>query len=251
MASRLNLRFEERLLERTRIAGELHDTLLQGFLSASMQLDVATDGLPPDSPLKSRLNHILSLMSQVTEEGRNALQGLQLPDSNSLSLEQAFAQMEQEFAADTNGSRIEYSVAVEGWSQPLHPVFRDEVYRIGREAVTNALRHSGARSVAVELEYSARGFRLAVRDDGRGIDPLSLQTGRQRHSGLEGMRDRAERIGAQLRVWSRAEGGTHVEMSAPSHIAFWSHRRPERSHKIGSALRRSILELVRRPIWRK
>jgi signal transduction histidine kinase len=96
MAGRLSLRFEERLQERTRIAGELHDTLLQGFLSASMQLDVAADLVPPDSPVKPRLNHILGLMTRVTAEGRKALQGLRSPRSELMRPDQAFAQIQND-----------------------------------------------------------------------------------------------------------------------------------------------------------
>jgi ligand-binding sensor domain-containing protein/signal transduction histidine kinase len=222
MAAQLNLRFEERLMERTRIAGELHDTLLQGLLSASMQLDVAVDHLPPDSPVKPRLDHILELMSQVSEDGRKALQGLRSPDSNPLSLEQAFARIDQEFPRKGNGPDAKLVVIVEGRPEPFHLVLRDELYRIGREAVINAFRHSGARHIEVELEYSGRQFRLTVRDDGRGMDEHVLETGREGHWGIRGMRERAERIGARLRVWSSPGRGTRVEMVVPGHIAFRS-----------------------------
>ena len=172
VAAELNLRFEERLMERTRIAGELHDTLLQGFLSASMQLDVAADRLGPDSPIKPQLDHILELMSRVSVEGRNALQGLRSRDGDSMRLEQAFAHIEEEFEGERTGSPVDFYVAGEGRSQPLHPVFRDEVYRIGREAIrSNALRHSGATKPSRSAsEYSRKQFQLVVRDDGVGID---------------------------------------------------------------------------------
>jgi signal transduction histidine kinase len=220
VAGRLNLRFQERLWERTRIAGELHDTLLQGMLSASMQLDVAAECLPPDSPVKSRLEHILGLMSQVSEEGRKALQGLRSPDSNSLSLEQAFAEIKQEFPRMASEPEVEFMVIVEGRPQPLHPLLRDELYRIGREAVINAFRHSGARRIEVKLEYSKKLVRLGVRDDGCGMDEHVVQAGREGHFGLPGMRERSERIGAQFHVWSRAGTGTRVEMVVPGHLAY-------------------------------
>jgi signal transduction histidine kinase len=246
VAGRLNLRFEERLRERSRIAGELHDTLLQGFLSASMQLDVAADQLPPDSPVKPQLSHILDLMSHVSAEGRNAVQGLRSPDSHSIQLEQAFAAIEREFANTGNGSHAQLRVAVAGPSRPLHPVFRDEVYRIGREAIVNAFRHSGARIIKVEIEYSERAFRLVVGDDGRGINPEVLRSGREGHWGMRGMRERSERIGAQFRVWSRAETGTRVEMSAPGRIAFRSPQGPHEPRWV-IFLRRGIARFLRRP----
>jgi ligand-binding sensor domain-containing protein/signal transduction histidine kinase len=249
MAGQLNLRFEERLMERTRIAGELHDTLLQGFLSASMQLDVAADRLPPDSPVKPQLTHILELMSRVSAEGRNALQGLRSPDGHSLRLEQAFAQIEHEFVREAPGATADFRVAVEGRSRPLHPVFRDEVYRIGREAIVNAFHHSGARTIQVEMEYSRRVFRLVVRDDGCGIDPQVLRAGREGHWGLRGMRERSERIGARLRVWSRAAMGTRVEMSVPGHIAYRSPQPHEGVQPGAVSFGRRIMQLVAWPLW--
>jgi ligand-binding sensor domain-containing protein/signal transduction histidine kinase len=217
IARQLNVRFEERLAERTRIARELHDTLLQGFLSASMQLHVATDRLSADSPAKPPLNRILELMSGVIEEGRNAVRGLRLSDRDSLDLEPAFSLVARELAIH---ERMRFRVVVEGIPRPLHPVVRDEIYRIGREALINAFRHSGAGSIEVELEYTHTRLRVAVRDDGCGIEDSVLRSGRDGHWGLPGMHERAERIGAHLRVWSRAAAGTEAELCVPAHIAF-------------------------------
>jgi signal transduction histidine kinase/ligand-binding sensor domain-containing protein len=219
LTKQLNVRFEERLGERTRIAQELHDTLLQGFLSASMQLHVATDRLPPESPSKPALKRVLQLMSQVIEEGRNAVQGLRSPQSASMNLENAFAQVQTELAIEDD---VGFRVIVDGQPRPLHPVLRDEVYRIGREALVNAFHHSRAKSIEIELEYAASRLRLLVRDNGRGIDPQTIQSGREGHWGLLGMRERAERIGAKLHVWSRPSGGTEIELLVPSHLAFQS-----------------------------
>jgi len=99
-------------------------------------------------------------------------------------------------------------------------VIRDEVYRIGREALINAFRHSSAQNIELELEYAAAQLRLLVRDDGCGIDPDVLRAGREGHWGLPGMRERAERIGAHFHVWSSSTAGTEVELSVPSQIAF-------------------------------
>ena len=219
LTRQLNMRFEERLGERTRIAQELHDTLLQGFLSASMQLHVAVDRLPADSPAKPSLSRLQKLMGQVIEEGRNAVQGLRSPQSGSLNLEQAFARTQQELGIEDD---VGFRVIVNGQPRPLHPVLRDEVYRIGREALVNAFRHSHAKNIEIELEYSASQLRVLVRDNGRGIDPPTLQSGRDGHWGLSGMRERAERVGAKLHVWSRPSAGTEVELSVPRHVAYAS-----------------------------
>jgi len=219
LTRQLNVRFEERLAERTRIAQELHDTLLQGFLSASMQLDVAMDRLPDDSPARPPLSRVLQLMRKVIDEGRNAVRGLRSSQSASLDLEQAFSQIQQELAIQAETS---FRVIVDGQPRPLRPLLRDEVYRIGREALANAFRHSGAKNIEIELQYTARQLRVLVRDNGCGIDPQVVQSGREGHWGLVGMRERAERIGGRLHVWSSAAAGTEVELSVPRHVAFQS-----------------------------
>jgi len=220
LTRQLNLRFEERLAERTRIAQELHDTLLQDFLSVSMQLHVAVATINEDSTAKPVLGRVLPLMSRVIEESRNAVRSLRSPYDNSFNLEQAFSRVREEIGI---GADIDFRVIVEGSERPLHPVLRDDVYRIGREALVNAFRHSHARKIEIELEYASSRLHLMVRDDGGGIDPGKIDAGRDEHWGLPGMRERAERIGGQLHIWTMAKGGTEVELSVPGHIAFQGH----------------------------
>ena len=211
------LRLEERVSERTRIARELHDTFLQGVISASMQLHIAVDQLPADSPAKPLFARILQLTGQVIEEGRDAVRGFRANEREALDLERAFSRVPQELDLK---ERIDFRIIVEGHPQSLHPVVRDEVYSIGREALVNSFRHSGARRIEVELEYAARQLRVLVRDDGCGIDPQVVQSGRDGHWGLSGMRERAERVGAKLKVLSHAGSGTEVELRVPGNIAF-------------------------------
>ena len=139
----LNQRFHDRLAERTRIAQDLHDTLLQGVISASMQLDVAQDHLPDDSPARPLLNRVLQLIRHVTDEGREYLRGLRTIDS-SVSLETAFKRMTNELIPfKTSGSFL----YVQGNPNPLKPAVFDELYRIGREAYTNAIAHATASRI--------------------------------------------------------------------------------------------------------
>jgi signal transduction histidine kinase len=217
LRTQLTLRFEERLAERTRIAQDLHDTLLQGLVSASMQLHVANDHLGEDSPAKPLVQRVMQLMGQVIEEGRDAVRGLRSTSDNVDDLETAFSRAGQEFG---NEQVKDCRVIVEGTPRQLHPIIRDEAYRIGREALANAFRHSKASKIEIELEYSNKQLRILVRDDGTGIDPDVLQSGRDGHWGLAGMRERAESIGARLRVWSRNNAGTEVELLIPSQVAF-------------------------------
>jgi signal transduction histidine kinase len=219
LTRKMNLRFEERLAERMRVAQELHDTLLQGVISASMQLHVAVDQLPADSPLQPALRRILQLMGQVIEEGRNTLQGLRSSSEGADDVERAFLRIRQELGID---ERVDFHLVVEGSRLPMRALIRDEVYSIGREALVNAFRHSGGSSVEVELEYAADLMRVSVRDNGCGIDPEVLRSGRDGHWGLSGMRERAEKMGARFRVLSGASAGTEIELSVPGHIAFES-----------------------------
>jgi len=227
LTAQLNMRFEERLAERTRIAQDLHDTLLQGFLSASMHLHLAVEQLPPDSSERSSLNNVVEKMRKVIDEGRNAVRGLRSGDQIPIDLGQALSMIRQELAL---GDEVEFQVAVEGHPIPLHQVLRDEVYRIGREGLVNAFRHSRAKRIEVELVYTRKQFSLLVRDNGCGIEPSIVGEGREGHWGLPGMRERAERIGGQLHVWSSATAGTEIELRVPGHVAY-----PGASH--GGALR--------------
>jgi signal transduction histidine kinase len=218
---KLNLRFEERLAERMRVAQELHDTLLQGVLSTSMQLHVAVDQLPADSPAHPALNRVLELMGQVVEEGRNTVRGLRSSVGSAQDLEALFTKVPQELSVQRE---VNFRVIVEGSAVPLKPAVRNDVYSIGREALVNAFRHSLASNIELELEYAPTQLRVLVRDNGCGIAPEVLHSGRDGHWGLSGMRERADRIGGRLRLRSSPGGGTEVDLRVPSRLAFESRR---------------------------
>ena len=208
----IHIRLEERCKERTRIARELHDTLLQGFLSASMVLHAAVEGMPADSASKHSLSRALQLMRRVIDEGRSALKGLRLSGASFTSLERALAEVGEGFASGTAGFRI----SVMGRPKALEPEVQEQVYLIAREALLNALRHSEAASIEAEIEYLPSKLRVVVRDNGCGLDEDLMRHGREAHWGLLGMRERARSIGAKFRVWSRRGTGTEVEICVPS-----------------------------------
>jgi len=185
-----------------------------------MQLHVAVGQLPTDSPAKPLLARVLQIMGQVIEQGRNAVRGFRSIERETQDLERGFSRVPQELDVK---EQIDFRVVVEGHPQSLHPVIRDEVYSIGREALINSFRHSGASRIEVELEYSASQLRILVRDDGCGVDAQVLESGRHGHWGLSGMRERTERIGAKLKILSRAGDGTEVEIRVPGDVAFESH----------------------------
>jgi signal transduction histidine kinase len=207
------IRQEERRLERIRIARELHDTWLQGLLSASMQLQVAEGWIPPDSPAKPLLSRVRSLMRKGIDEGRAALEGLRSTDLPATGLEQALADFHEELAPP---DRARLRIAKMGRPKPLDPAVLDQIYLITREALLNALRHSQAKRIEVEIRYSPNKLRVTVRDDGTGIDPQLLHSGRKAHWGLTVMRERAANIGAHLRIRTRPSAGTELDLSLRS-----------------------------------
>lgn len=202
--------------ECTRIAQELHHTVLHGFSEASVQLQTALDLIPANSPAKLSLGRVLALMERVLEDVRRSVGGDCSSDRESQDLAEAFSRIPQELGIEL---RADFRVIVLGTPRGLDPGIREETYRIGREALVNAFRHSQARRVEAVLEYGAKRFTLRVRDNGCGIDPQILRDGRDGHWGLAGMRERADKIRANLRVRSRAGRGTEVELSILSRIA--------------------------------
>ncbi|MEJ0087959.1 MAG: histidine kinase [Pseudomonadota bacterium] len=214
---RVRMRTEERLGERERIARDLHDTLLQGLLSASLQLSVANNQMAADAPAKPLVERILKLLRQIVDEGRDAVRNLRTRQSASAALEQALAQIPRDLGVD---DKVPVRLLVEGTPRVLRPAVRDEVYWICREALANAFRHSSASSIEVVLEYSAVRFRLAIRDNGGGMDPAIVQAGREGHWGLSGMRERANKIGATFKVMSGKGAGTEIDLVMPAVAAF-------------------------------
>src|SRR5262245_43830788 len=216
----LNLDSEERCSERARIARELHDTLLQGFIGASLLLHEAVEQTPADSPTKPSVTRALRLVQQAIDEGRVVLQGLRSASASttSISLEDALSKLGDECRPE---SAVQFRILVSGHSRAMKPTVQEQIYLIAREALVNALRHSEATSIEAEVEYLPGQLRVVVRDNGSGIDPEVVRSGRRDgHWGMASMHERAEKIGAQLKVRSRSVAGTAVELSVPNRIAF-------------------------------
>jgi signal transduction histidine kinase len=219
--AQLTLRFEERLAERTRIARELHDTLLQSFQGLMLHFQAVNDLLPAGKA-KEALEKALDRADQAIVEGRDAIQNLRSSTTVTNELGEAMAALGEEFggARDGKSGPPTLRVSMEGTPRELHPILRDEVYRIAREALQNAFRHAQATEIEAEITYGARLLRLRIRDDGKGIDPKLLDAGRDGHWGLAGMRERAQQIGARLDIWSEVGAGTEVELRIPSSVAY-------------------------------
>ena len=212
----MNLRFEERLAERTRIARELHDTLLQSFQGLMLRLQVVDDLLPPGNA-KEQLEQSLERADQAIAEGRSAVYDLRSSATSTNDLAEAVRTLADELAKQDSTA---FQLVVEGQARDFHPIVRDEIYRIAREALRNAFSHAAARHVEAEVTYGDRAFRLRIRDDGRGIPAETLEAGRPGHYGLSGMRERAKQIGAKLEIWSGARAGTEIDLSIAGSIAY-------------------------------
>jgi len=210
-----------RVSERTRIARELHDTLLQSFHGLLLRFQAALL-LLPERPVeaKERLETAIEQAAGAITEGRDAVQGLRdsTVEHNDLAL--AIRTLGEELAAASAAQPPQFRVAVEGEPRDLHPILRDDIYRIAAEALRNAFLHAEAKQIEVELRYDDEQFRLRVRDDGKGIDPaIQSGQGREGHFGLSGMRERAALIGAKLTIWSKSNSGTEVELRLAAKIA--------------------------------
>jgi signal transduction histidine kinase/ligand-binding sensor domain-containing protein len=218
-----NARLDERVGERTRIARDLHDTLLQNFQGLLLRFQTVL-ALCETRPAEAKevLRSSIDQTAQAITEGREAVQGLRASTVESNDLAQAITTLGEQLAADaSSATSVGLHVEVEGTSRILHPIVRDEIYRVASEALRNAFRHAEAQTIEVELRYDQRQFRLRVRDNGKGIDATVLTTdGRAGHFGLPGMRERAKLMGGTLTVWTAAESGTEIELILPAAHAY-------------------------------
>lgn len=214
---------EARVDERTRIARELHDTLLQSFNSLLLRFQSVSNILPgkPDEA-RQRIDSAIEQASDAMAEGRDAVQQLRSGPLSSIDLDEAISNFAKELLTGAvTDAHPEFQVQVEGTPQPLNPMVRDEVYRIGVEALRNAIRHANAQKIEVEIRYGEHELRLRLRDNGRGIDPLIL--GHEQspgHWGLRGMRERAGLVGGTFEVWSELGIGTEIELNIPAAHAY-------------------------------
>jgi signal transduction histidine kinase len=198
--------------ERVRIARELHDGLLQGLLSATLQLSAAEERLAEDSLSKPVLGRVMELMESGIAEVRETLQGLRLAPPTGRSLT-SFEKMFADFAFQLSPTdQARFHIVMMGRPRPLSPQAHEQIYLIAREALLNALRHSQATKIELEVEYLRRSLRVVVRDNGSGFSTRWRASG-DAHWGLIGMRERAATIGARLRLWSKSGVGTEVEVS--------------------------------------
>jgi ligand-binding sensor domain-containing protein/signal transduction histidine kinase len=223
LSREFNAGLEARVNERTRIARELHDSLLQGFQGLMFRLQAVRDLLPGRaSEAMQVLDIALERGDKAIAEGRDTVSDLREPIMGDSDIAQALTALGEELALQSgNGLVPRVDVLLEGKQRELNPILRDEIYRIAREALRNAFRHARAQKIEAEITYSDSEFLLNVRDDGRGIDPeVANQGARAGHWGLPGMSERAKSFGGKLGVWSEHGAGTEIELAVPAAIAY-------------------------------
>jgi signal transduction histidine kinase len=224
LAREFNAGLEARVGERTRIARELHDSLLQGFQGLMFRLQAVRDMLPGRAPAEAieALDVALERGDKAIAEGRDTVSNLREPILGDSDIAQALTALGKELAQQSGNGLVPcVRVLLEGKQRELNPMLRDEVYRIAREALRNAFSHARAQKIEAEITYSDSEFLLHVRDDGGGLDPeVANQGARAGHWGLPGMRERAKSFGGKLEIWSEHGSGTEIELSVPGAIAY-------------------------------
>ena len=242
VTAKMQERMEERARERVRIARDLHDTLLQGIQGLVLRFHFAAEQLPPQEPVRQMLRTALDRADEVISEGREKVRELRAESTSERDLKEDLTSAA--FALQ-NETDAQISVAVTGEARPLRAAVRDELYWIGREALTNAIRHARATHITVDLVYGAKSFSLHCRDNGCGIMPDILRDGTtDGHWGMIGMRERALRIGGKLEVASTRGAGTELEVRVPGPAAYTDSTGP-----VGFILR--VFESLRLPRHRK
>jgi signal transduction histidine kinase len=224
LEGQFNMALEARVDERTRIARDLHDTLLQSFQGLTLHFQRVRNLLPERTPEAIlTLDKALDGAERAIVEGRDAIHDLRSPAPAAKTLaEEVTAFGEELVAKDTSEKEpVQFRMVVEGSAHALDPDAHIHIFRIAREAMRNALSHSQGRLIEAEIAYTDDLFRLRIRDDGKGIDPnLQGRAERTGHWGLKGMRERAERLGGELDVWSEPGAGTEIELRIPGSIVY-------------------------------
>jgi len=221
LALRVRLLHAERefravLGERNRIAREIHDTLAQGYVGISVQLEVLSELLRHNKTEKAT-KHLDTVRGYVREglaEARQSIWALRSQDSDEATLPIRIRRVVE----TTGGHGLVASFSIYGAYRALPPGTENEILRVAQEALHNVKKHAQAGTVKVQLEYSRNELALEVRDDGRGFDAGSASAGSPAgHYGLTGMRERAVAIGGSLEVSSEPGAGTMVRLRVPAH----------------------------------
>jgi signal transduction histidine kinase len=216
ISARMRERLEAQLAERTRVARELHDTLLQTLHGSKLVADDALDKSTDPANMHQAMKRLSIWLGKAIQEARTALSSMRVSTAQNNDLPDSFQRAAEE--CRVFGS-MEVNFSVAGEVREMHPVIRDEIYRIGYEAIHNACRHSKGARLDIAISYS-RNFSLRIKDDGHGFDPAAAELDPKGHFGLQGMRERAIRIGGKLTVVSSPDSGAEIDLIVPGSNVF-------------------------------
>jgi signal transduction histidine kinase/ligand-binding sensor domain-containing protein len=216
ITAQMDARLDERVAERTRLARDLHDTMLQTIQASQMIAAEAVEQAGDPIRTRATLERLSDWLTQAHQEARASLLALRVSTTQTNDLAEALERLGNESATRYS---LHFRLLIEGRVKYMHPIVRDEIYRIGSEAIRNACCHSAGTKVEASLSYS-HNLELRVRDDGRGIDSEIAAKGKRGHFGLTGMQERAARINAKLTISSSANAGTEVRLVVPGQVIF-------------------------------
>jgi signal transduction histidine kinase len=215
---RLQERMRDRTSERLRIARDLHDTLLQGVQGLVMRLHFTAAEMPEQDTTRRTLMSALDRADEVLEESRNSLLQLRSEEDADLNFAETIRSLATQLLRNSDAT---FTFRVDGEPRPLQPLVHEEASFIFREALTNAIQHSGAENMQAVLTYAPEELRLQFRDDGAGLSPLTMKIRRrQGHWGMQGMRERAARIGGKIDITGAPGEGTAVELQVTGRAAY-------------------------------
>ncbi len=241
-AEALNLRFQERASERERIASHIHDTFIQDLTGTALQLELVGLQLDEDPVVAQHsLSNLAARMREMIARSRDIVSNLHSMAGSQYTLLEMLSHIQAEFRL---GEAPVFVLHSEGVPQMLHPLLRDEIHSICREAVANAFRHAGAETIEVKVIFSQAKLVVEIRDDGVGMSEELRTKGRAGHFGISGMHAHARRIDASLRVESAPGAGTRVllERSLRHARSPWTKRWLRRGHREAGEDHEEILE---------
>jgi signal transduction histidine kinase/ligand-binding sensor domain-containing protein len=217
LSARIRERWVTRASERERIARELHDTFLQGIQGLLLRFNTAARSIPADTQARKAMDNALAQSEEIMLTGRRLVQDLR-NTARAATLSEELEAIGHEFQGLY---ATDFSVSSQGKELLLDPVVADELFKVGREAISNAFRHAQAKTIRVDLEYRNRDLKLSIRDNGLGIDERLLIEGKKAgHWGLPGMRERVAQLNGNIRFESLRGMGTTVEIKIPAHRAY-------------------------------
>jgi signal transduction histidine kinase len=212
-ASELRARYEAALAERERVARELHDTLLQGFIGITMQLDALHRGAGESNPVAQPIERLLTIAGETLRDARRMIWDMRTPELDANDLPRAIERSAERLVGS---GPVRLHFETRGSVRPLPATAEMALFRIARESVANALLHAEAATITIALVYEPTVVRLTVRDDGRGFaEEQASAAAADGHMGLSGIRERARDIGATVDISSEGERGTTVTVAVP------------------------------------